>query len=278
MRRLGYYEDMKPITKAVILARGLGTRMRAADPDAKLSEAQAKVAAQGAKGMIDVGRPFLDFVISALADAGVTDVCLIIGPEHDIFRDYYGTMDTTRVRIHFGVQVEPLGTANAVAAAEEFSAGDPFIVVNSDNYYPAPALKALADGGGNGVAGFERDAMIAKSNIPADRLPAFAFLTVDEDGNMDRIVEKPSAEELAAHPDAPISMNCWAFTADVFDACRAIPKSARGEYEIIDAAAWMIERGMNFPVYSVAEGVLDMSNRNDINAVKEALANIDVQL
>lgn len=268
----------QPITKAVILARGLGTRMRAADPDAKLSDDQAKVASQGAKGMIDVGRPFLDFVISALADAGITDVCLVIGPEHDVFRDYYGTMDTNRVTIDFAIQQDPLGTANAVAAAEDFAGDDPFIVINSDNYYPAAALKALAQGGGNGVVGFERQAMIDKSNIPADRITAFAFLTTDEDGNMDAIVEKPTQEQLAANPDAPISMNAWSFTPLVFKACRAIPKSARGEYEIIDAAAWMIDNGASFPVITVEEGVLDMSRRTDIQAVKEALADIDVNL
>ncbi len=58
-------------TKAVILARGLGTRMRRDDAGAELSAEQASLADSGMKAMIPVGRPFLDYVLSGLADAGV---------------------------------------------------------------------------------------------------------------------------------------------------------------------------------------------------------------
>ena len=75
---------------AVILARGLGARMRKADGGAALGEAQARAADTGLKAMIPIGRPFLDYVLSALADAGVRKVCLVIGPEHDAVRTYYG--------------------------------------------------------------------------------------------------------------------------------------------------------------------------------------------
>jgi len=57
------------IEKAVILARGLGTRMRKADSAARLDPTQAAAADTGIKAMIPVGRPFLDYVLSALADA-----------------------------------------------------------------------------------------------------------------------------------------------------------------------------------------------------------------
>ncbi len=127
-------------TKAVILARGLGSRMRKAADDVTLSAEQAQAADSGVKAMISVGRPFLDHVISALADAGFTDVCLVIGPEHDMIRDYYDTLPRTRVTIAYAVQVEPLGTANAVLAAEDFAGDDRVLVINSDNYYPAAVV------------------------------------------------------------------------------------------------------------------------------------------
>src|SRR5512136_2698995 len=98
------------LTKAIILARGLGTRMRRAVGGASLDEAQARAAAAGVKGMIPIGRPFLDFVISALADAGFRDVCLVIGPEHQAVRDHYWRdVPPTRVRVAFAIQDRPLG-------------------------------------------------------------------------------------------------------------------------------------------------------------------------
>ena len=72
-------------TQAVILARGLGTRMRreAEGTSAALSDEQRRAAAQGAKGMMPLGgRPFLDYVLSALADAGIGDVVLVVAPDH----------------------------------------------------------------------------------------------------------------------------------------------------------------------------------------------------
>ena len=74
-----------PVTKAVILARGLGTRMRR-DEGVGLDREQSRAAAEGAKGMIPFGRPFLDYVLSSLADAGFREVCLVIGPEHRAIR------------------------------------------------------------------------------------------------------------------------------------------------------------------------------------------------
>ena len=74
--------------KAVILARGLGTRMRKDDSSAELSGEQAKFAGMGVKAMIPIERPFLDYVISALADAGYRRICLVVGAEHGDMKDY----------------------------------------------------------------------------------------------------------------------------------------------------------------------------------------------
>ncbi len=94
-----------PTIRAVILARGLGTRMRKADDSAALDAAQSAAADSGVKGMIPIGRPFMDYLISALADAGFTEVCIVIGPDHGIVRDYYERQVVTRrVRIAFAIQ------------------------------------------------------------------------------------------------------------------------------------------------------------------------------
>src|SRR5687767_1881722 len=100
------------IHTAAILARGLGTRMRREDAAARISAGQDAAADSGVKGMIPIKRPFLEYVMSALADAGISEVVLVIGPEHDTIRNHF-TTDVTlqRLRVRFAIQAEPIGTA-----------------------------------------------------------------------------------------------------------------------------------------------------------------------
>lgn len=252
--------------------------MKASSKETDLDQSANSPAAQaGAKGMIDVGRPFLDYVLSGLVQAGITEVGLVIGPEHQIFRDYYCKLETKRVKISFIIQTEPLGTADAVRAAKDFCGQDDFLVLNSDNYYPAAALKQLTASGGYGVLGFSRQGLLKNSNIPADRIGSFAIL-LTEDNQMREIVEKPSPKVLAAHPQALISMNAWRFGPQIFQACESIPLSVREEYELPDAVRYLLEKQISFVVYPTDEGVLDMSQKTDISSVRAALQNVSIKL
>jgi glucose-1-phosphate thymidylyltransferase len=265
--------------KVVILAGGLGTRMRKQSQAVGLTEDQARVAETGVKAMIPIDRPFLDYVISVLADAGFRRVCLVIGPDHDTVRRYYREQSPPRrLSIEFAVQAKPLGTADAVASAEAFVDGDPFLMVNSDNHYPLDAVAALRGLDGPGLAGFERQALIDKSNIPADRVLKFALTDIDESGCLRRVIEKPTEEQLAAFGDEVyLSMNCWRFTANVFEACRNIDPSPRGELEVTDAAQYCIDHlGERFEVVKSDSPVLDLSSRLDVGPVTELLAGTEV--
>ncbi|HKF45557.1 MAG TPA: sugar phosphate nucleotidyltransferase [Thermoanaerobaculia bacterium] len=261
-----------------MLARGLGTRMRREDPKARLDPAQEKAAAIGSKAMMFFGggRPFLDYVLSGLADAALEEVCLVIGPEHGEIRSYYGEASMPRrLRVSFAVQREPLGTADAVLAAEGFAGEEDFLVVNSDNLYPSDALAGLAALSGPGVALFDREALLAKSNIPPDRIAAFAVCVVGFDGTLEEILEKPDPETLARlGPGAPVSMNCWRFSKAIFDACRRVPPSPRGELELPMAVHEAIRSGARFLVVRSREGVLDLSRRSDVAAVEERLRGV----
>jgi dTDP-glucose pyrophosphorylase len=266
----------RPAGKAVVLARGLGTRMRESDGTARLEPRQEEAAASGVKAMISFGRPFLDYVLSALADAGLTEVCLVIGPEHSAVREHYTlTAPPRRIRVAFAIQPEPRGTADAVLAAEKFAGADDFLVINSDNLYPVSALVGLAALSEPGAALFERDALIAGSNIPAARIASFAVCEVGPDGYLEAIREKPDAGTLASlGPEAPVSMNCWRFSSAIFAACRRVPLSPRGELELPMAVNAAIAEGVRFKVVRCREGVLDLSRRGDIEAVAEKLRGI----
>jgi glucose-1-phosphate thymidylyltransferase len=267
-----------PIEKVVILARGLGTRMRRADDDATLDPRQAEVAETGVKALIPIGRPFLDYVLTAVATAGFRRVCLVVGPQHDAIRNYYGRqVGAKRLAFEFAVQQQPRGTADAVAAAEQFAGSDDFVMLNSDNYYPVVALKALREADGAAVALFERESMLS-GNIPEERLRQFAVAKLDGRANLARILEKPTAETLDSLPRPHwIGMNCWRFGPKIFAACRAIGPSSRGEYEITDAVQHAIDAlGECFRAIQVRAPVLDLSSRRDVGPIAERLSALEV--
>jgi glucose-1-phosphate thymidylyltransferase len=236
-----------------------GTDLR--DPD------QARAAETGAKAMMPIAvahpggvegagagsRPFLDYILSALADAGYTDVCLVVAPDH-----------------------EAMARHNAVAAAETWTGDDPFLVINGDNYYAVRTLASLVGRAGAATALYRAETLLARSNIPADRIRAFA-LGVVEDGRLARIVEKPTPEQAAALGGALVSMTCWRMPPAIHAACRRVTRSVRGEYELVDAVNALIADGVRFEVIVADDGVLDLSRRGDVSAVEHALAGVTVE-
>ena len=223
------------------------------------------------------GRPLLDFILSCLADAGLVDIGVVIGPEHDFVRHrYVHEIALSRIRVTFAIQAEPRGTADAVLAAKVFVGNDPFIVVNADNLYPIGALRRLADLPGPGLIGFDRAALIKESNIEPERVAKFALIWADADGHLTRIVEKPGAREATA--SSQISMNCWRFSPQIFTACEAIGPSARGELELQDAVTDAMARGEAFSVVPWSGGVLDLSSRADIESAADRLQGVEVRL
>ncbi|HYL85675.1 MAG TPA: sugar phosphate nucleotidyltransferase [Candidatus Angelobacter sp.] len=263
--------------KAVILARGLGSRMRQSDAGARLGAEQEAVAQTGLKAMIPFERPFLDYVLSGLADAGYREVCVVIGPEHGAVERHYGLdAPPRRMQIAFAIQQEAKGTANAVLSVEEFAGGEDFICINSDNYYPTSALRELRELGEAGVVLFDRATLIAGGNISAEKLRKFSICEVSEDGYLRAIVEKPPESMWSTGAANPlISMNCWRFDASVFEVCRRAPLSPRGEYELPVAVGEAIRnQGLRLRVVRCYEGVLDLSSRADIASVAEKLRGI----
>ena len=272
--------------KALVLARGKGTRMQRADPASTVGAAQSRVADSGLKAMIPFRRPFLDYILSSLADAGCLDICLVIGPEHDAVREYYErTSPPERVRVSFAIQQQARGTADAVLAAESFAQEAPFLVLNADNYYPVDVLRALVALDGPGLPAFRRSTLIEQSNIDAERIRSFALLTVDETGTLVDILEKPDPATFARYfgddaidgrngiHEVRVSMNCWRFGPSIFTACRSIELSPRGELELPNAVRYAVRvMGDRFRAIPVDAGVLDLSSREDIAEVERRLS------
>ena len=270
--------------KAVVLARGAGPRMRAAADGASLTGAPRAAASAGQKGLMPIGagpraRPFLDYVLHELVHAGVDEICLVVGPGADPVRLWYERMPPTRTRLVFAVQPVADGTARALMAAEAFADTDPFLALNADNVYPADVLRLVIALPGPGLPAFERASLVDEGGFPAERVSAFALVNVDARGHLGDIIEKPATGRLeAAGAEALVSMNVWKFDRRIFEACRDVPMSARGEFELPEAVALSLVRGVEYQVVRARGAIIDLSGRGDVAAVERRLAGREVVL
>ena len=271
--------------KAVLLARGLGSRMKQEGPstspgagDLTLTPDQAAAAAVGAKGMMPIGngRPFLDYVLHALADGGCTSVCFVVAPDHAPIRDYYeGAGRPSRLAIDYAVQPVADGTARAVQSARSYAGRDSFLVLNSDNLYPAPIVASLVGLEGPGLPAYDAESLVRDSGFPRDRVTSFAAIEVDDRGRLTRIIEKPGRNYFDGPARPLVSMNVWRFDERIFDACREVPMSPRGEYELPEAVGLAVAMGVVFQTFPASGAVLDLSRRSDVALVNTRLAGLE---
>jgi dTDP-glucose pyrophosphorylase len=69
-------------------------------------------------------------------------------------------------------------------------------------------------------------------------------------------------------------MNCRRFDYRIFEACRDVPRSSRGELELPAAVALALERGVPFKVVTARGPVLDLSQRADAAELERRLAGV----
>lgn len=251
---------------AVVLAGGRGTRMRRVEGVNALDPAQSKMADRGLKMLIPFhGRAFIEYLLDDLARAGIASACVVTGPHTTAVREHLERI-ASPVALRHATQPEPRGTADALRAAEPDVAGEPFLVLNADNLYAPSDLARLVGGDGCGLIGYSREGLL-RGGIPEARLGAFALIDVDATGALRDIVEKPDAATAAALGAAPVSMTCWRFDARIFDACREITPSQRGELELPDAVRLLVGRGVRFDVLYSDAPVVDLSTRADVARV-----------
>ena len=159
----------------------------------------------------------------------------------------------------------------------------PFLVLNADNLYPVAAIRALAElpDGEAAVVAFDRDALTADGAIEPARIGRFAILDLAADGTgrelLRAIVEKPG-DAMPPGDEAArwVGMNLWRVTPALVAACRAVPRSARGEFELPEAVSMAVADGLAVRVVRSREPVLDLSHRRDIAAVAARLRGVPV--
>jgi glucose-1-phosphate thymidylyltransferase len=192
---------------------------------------------------------------------------------------YTSGIALSRLRVAFAVQAAPIGTADALLAAEEFVAGEPFVVLNADNYYPVDGLRRLRDAVEPATLAFSSEGLVRDGGISAERIARYALLEVDEDGYLTEITEKPDDATLTTRRGARVSMNVWRFNSDIFRACREVRPSPRGELELPMAVQLAVGvLGTRIRALPIDATVLDLSHRADIPAVAARLRAVEVTL
>jgi len=117
------------MTVAVILAGGLGTRLRSVVPD--LPKPMAMIS----------GRPFLEYLMDYWISQGVKMFILSVGYKREIIIEHFGDL-YQEIPVKYVEEVEPLGTGGAVLLASQHLT-DPFLLLNGDTFFKAPLSKLV---------------------------------------------------------------------------------------------------------------------------------------
>jgi D-glycero-alpha-D-manno-heptose 1-phosphate guanylyltransferase len=107
--------------EALVLAGGLGTRLRQAVPDAP--KAMALVA----------GRPFLEILLDQLAGKGFERVVLSLGYMADKITSHFGST-YAGMKVDYVIEASPLGTGGGVRLGLAHCQADHVFVLNGDTY------------------------------------------------------------------------------------------------------------------------------------------------
>lgn len=107
--------------ECIILAGGMGTRLRSAVPD--LPKCMAPVD----------GKPFLHYLVESLEGAGFSHIIFSLGYMHEAVERWLGTLHT-QARISTVVEDSPLGTGGGIRFALEKAEQEDVFVLNGDTW------------------------------------------------------------------------------------------------------------------------------------------------
>ncbi len=207
--------------KGLILSGGTGTRLR-------------PLTHTSAKQLVPVAnKPVLFYGLEAMAEAGITQVGIIVAPETGgEIRAAAGDGSAFGLEIEYIEQDAPSGLAHAVLTAEPYLGSSSFVMYLGDNL--------LRDGIVQLVDEFrtERpDALILLTPVPDPE--SYGVAELNDDGGVSRLVEKPK------EPKTNLALvGVYMFTPAIFEAARSIEPSWRNELEITDAIQSLVEQGL----------------------------------
>jgi mannose-1-phosphate guanylyltransferase len=191
---------MSRARQAVVLAGGKGTRLR------PLTNARPKPL------LPVLGRPCVEYVIEAMAEAGVEEVFLTCGYRAEDMVEALGSGDQFGVEIIMCFEDVPAGTAGAVKLLED-RLEDTFIVASGDVLADVD-VRSLVD------QHVRTGAMATMALTTVERPEEFGIVGLDDAGRIERFKEKPRTEEVFSNL---INAGIYVLERDV------LPEIPRGE-------------------------------------------------
>lgn len=235
---------------AVILAAGIGVRMKSATP----------------KPLHRVsGVPMLKYVCDAARAAGISDVTIVVAPSHADSAEFRAAAgEDTR----FVVQTEQKGTADALLAARESAAdADAVLILHGDTPLITPeTLRSLIDE-------HERsDATVTLATASPAPVDGLGRIVRNDGGEIRAIVEQQDAdhETIAINE---VNAGWYGFDGNwIWDTLTALQRSAGGEYYLTDAVENAVRASLTVASVSVGDPneILGVNTRSQL-AVAEGL-------
>ncbi len=237
---------MKKITKAIIPAAGLGTRML------PISKAVPK------EMLPIVDLPAVYYLVKEAVDSGITDILIITNRDKDAMEDFfdlsveYGqallAKGKTReadmlyeianmANVFFLRQKETKGLGHAVGRARSFVGDEPFVVLYGDDiiFSKTPVCRQLTD-----VYEKYGRCVVGVKPVPLADVAKYSSLKVEPIEGESRVtyctdmIEKPKPGEEFSNLSI---LGRVLLTPDIFDVIDALPKGAGGEIQLTDAIA-----------------------------------------
>jgi UTP--glucose-1-phosphate uridylyltransferase len=237
------------VTKAVIVAAGMGTRMLPA----------SKVVPKELLPVVDT--PALQIVVEELAASGIEEIILVLSPGRTLALDHFrpapelerlladrNKRDLLEVVHHtnnlakftVAYQARPLGLGHAVLMARDAVGNEPFAVILPDDIFdgPRPCLRQLID-----AAEREDAPVIALIRVPHSETSKYGIVALKAAGprlyELTGMVEKPPASE--APSDFAI-MGRYVLTPDIFPLLADCQPGAGGEIQLTDGLLALSKR------------------------------------
>jgi len=251
----------QPITKAIVPAAGLGTRLLPA------TKSQPKE-------MLPVGRkPVIQYVVEELQSAGLRQILMITGRRKRAIEDHFDAdpelvsalreagneallADLSyledKSRFFYTRQSAPEGLGDAVSLGADFVDDDDCVVALGDSLIAAPdpaaPLRAMVEAHRH----LKAAAVVVVEKVPPEETFRYGIVNIEgaepppgEAVVMTDIVEKPPR---GTAPTTLAVAARYVFSPAIFDALKRTLPDQRGEIQLTDAIRWLIRRGE--PVYA----------------------------